>query len=410
MAGMSILRRMTERELPAVLGALAQGGSTPRTAESWAQDRMTALVLGEGEAVDAVMPMARRAIRTSGAGGVTMAAGWLSANQFASRMGLRRATRETFGEWPALLPEVDCLLVVRRDERSLAARWYGHTGFHEVLSIRCLYLEGGAPVGGGEASRYHVQTAGVGELGKWTGEMAAVYRDVFGATGGAAERTAGFWEPALKHHFYREHYQFQVLGLWTGPAGEAGSVLMGYAVVGWSGWHSKRPRMDVLELATRQWDTGAASALIRAACELAWSKNVQQVRAVVSAHDPYRGHLARSGFVDRWGYVLLAKWLHPQRHLDRVAAMVGGEVGEVAIGGTGLPPLVLRGGRGAGTGAVRVEGDGGTVTRLLLNRLDIPAAAAAGGLRVAGGGEGVLTGLAAAFPWTPWVFHMVDYI
>jgi hypothetical protein len=168
--------------------------------------------------------------------------------------------------------------------------------------------------------------------------------------------------------------------------------------------------MDVLELATRQWDTGAASALIRAACELAWSKNVQQVRAVVSAHDPYRGHLARSGFVDRWGYVLLAKWLHPQRHLERVAGAVGAEVGEVAISGTGLPPLVLRGGRGAGMPGVRVEGDGGTVTRLLLNRLDIPAAAAAGGLRVVGGGEEVLTGLALAFPWTPWVFHMGDYI
>ena len=98
---------------------------------------------------------------------------------------------------------------------------------------------------------------------------------------------------------------------------------MGYAVVGWSGWHSKRPRMDILELATRQWDTGIAGDLIQTTCQLAWSKNVHQVRAVISSHDPYRGHLARTGFVDRWGYVMMAKWLHAQRYLDRLATAAG---------------------------------------------------------------------------------------
>jgi len=34
----------------------------------------------------------------------------------------RRQTRDTAPEWPALLPELDALLAMRRDEPSLAAR------------------------------------------------------------------------------------------------------------------------------------------------------------------------------------------------------------------------------------------------------------------------------------------------
>src|SRR5262249_47731420 len=157
--------------------------------------------------------------------------------------------------------------------------------------------------------------------------------------------SANFWSQALAHHYYREHYQFEIIGLWgMASTVQTTPTLMGYAVVGWSGWHSKRPRMDILELATRQWDTSIAADLILTTCQLAWSKNVRQVRAVVSAHDPYRGHLTRTGFADRWGYLMLAKWLHPQRYLDGLAPALSSEIHDVNIQlqAPGEVPLVLR--------------------------------------------------------------------
>jgi hypothetical protein len=437
---MGILHRMTEDELPAVLDLLAAGGGTARTRDTWTADRMTALVLGETGAPSAVMPLARRrihvmpganessAVQTGGGGrggggggrgGRDVETGWLSSNQFASRMGWRRQTRATAPEWASLLPEIDALLVTRREESSLAARWYATTGFEDLLSIRCLYLEMEAPPPGAAAgSRYHVQVTSPDDLAAWEPHLHAVYTDVYGTYGGPRQRSGRFWSEALRHHYYREHYQFQVIGLWESPA--AGAGLVGYAVVGWSGWHSKRPRMDILELATRQWDTGIAADLIQTTCQLAWSKNVRQVRAVISAHDPYRGHLARTGFQDRWGYLMLARWLQPQRYLDRIAATLPRELGDIRLElrTPGQVPWTLA--RGAtlassppGSRPMFVEGSARTMMRLLFNRLDVAAAVQEGALAGPAGsalGESDTARLSAAFPWTPWAFHMLDFI
>ncbi len=426
------IHRMSEEELPGVLELLAKGGGTARTVESWRQDRMTALIYGAGGEMTAVMPMSRRTIEVSP--GRALAAGWLSSNQFAARMSLRRHTKETAREWAELLPELDALVVVRRDEGSLAARWYAQAGFQDVMAIRCLYLDMEAPPGGmgsSGAGRYQVEVVSVGgdgtswDAARWQPEMLGVYRDVYGACGGAVVRDANFWPGALAHHYYRQHYQFQIVGLWSGATAEGGGMLMGYAVIGWSGWHSKRPRMDILELATRQWDTGVANELLRTTCQLAWSKNVREVRAVISVHDPYRGHLARYGFEDRWGYVMQAKWLRAQRYLDRVAEglpmEISGEGGDGAgIGGAGGGAIDVAGGeeRRAGGGR-RLE-----VTRGCAGDDAVVAAAvgwAGGDARRRRSGWCALfargvptptdeTRLSLVFPWTPWVFHMLDYI
>ena len=406
------VHRMTEEQLPRVLTLLAEAGGTVRSPETWRQDQMTALVLGRGEGdMQAVMPISRRKIQMTPER--TLAAGWISSNQFASRMGLRGATRGSAAAWPELLSDLDALLVVRRDEPSLAARWYAQTGFHEVLGIRCLYLDMESPPAARGTPRYHVQVCGVPELGRWQEQMLAVYRDVYGNTGGAVARHANFWQPALTNHYYREHYQFQVIGLWSENPAVGGATLMGYAVVGWSGWHSKRPRMDILELSTRQWDTTVAQELIQTTSQLAWSKQVRQVRAVISVHDPYRSHLARTGFVDRWGYVMLARWLHPQRYLDALGAALPAELAGAAVQIVvpGEVELTLRaGGNATGAAALRVQADAKTAARLLLNRVDVTSALQDGTLLAADAGERDLARLSLAFPWTPWAFHMLDYI
>ncbi len=419
---MSTLRRIADSEIPAVLALLAQSGGTARSTDSWHHDQMTALVLGPPGDAQAAMPLAHRQIKLGPAR--TLAAGWLSSNQFASRMSWRRQTRDTASQWPQLLPELDALLVMRRDESSSAARWYAQTGFADILSIRCLYLDMDAPPAAaqGNAPRFHVQVVSPAEwdASLWQNQMHAVYHDVYATSAGPLPRTPGFWQAAMEHHYYRDHYQFQVIGLWTAPGSAAGasaaadSTLMGYAVVGWSGWHSKRPRMDILELATRQWDTAVAGDLIATTCQLAWSKNVRQVRAVISAHDPYRGHLARTGFVDRWGYVLQAKWLNPQRYLDSLSAALPKELGDfwLQLSSPGQVPLALgRGARSAPAPAMALHADAATLTRLLLNRTDIAAALQEGSLLPAALlSDADLSRLSHCFPWTPWIFHMLDYI
>lgn len=398
--------RMADSQLPAVLATLAASGSTARTPQTWAQDAMTALVLGDDHAIDALMPLARRDLRV-GAGPTAdrprvLKAGWLSANQFASRMGLRRQTRSSAGQWAEMLPDVEALLAMLRDTGApLVQRWYQHVGFHPVLSVRCLYLDmlEAPPTA---ASRYHVQVLSIAEAEALQPQMLEVHRDVFANAGGMVLRHPTFWHNALTHHFYGEHYQFQIVALLSGQS------LMGYAVIGWSGWHSKRPRMDVLEIATRQWDQSVSHELILTTSQLAWSKNVHQVRAVISAHDPYRGHLGRLGFKDLWGYSLLAKWLHPQKFIDRALSDVQ-IAAQIAV--PGRVPLKLGATPAAGATAAELHTDEATLTKLLLNRIELPVALADGSIKhTAALSSRQASELSAALPYTPWVFHMLDYI
>jgi len=405
---------MAAAQLPQVLNLLAAVGATPRTAESWQQDQMDALLLGPAGAPVAAMPLARRTLAV--APGRTVPVGWLSSNMFPMRMGWRRQARATLNQWPELLPDVDALLVVRLDQPSLTRRWYAQAGFGPVLAIRCLYLEMEAPPAA-PAGRYRMAVIGPDQVAPWQEQMLAVHQDVFGNYGGPVVRHADFWRPALAWHYYKDHYQFQIIGLWSDQ------TLMGYAVVGWSGWHSKRPRMDILELATRQWDAGIALELIQTASQLAWSKGVTQVRAVISVHDPYRSVLARIGFVDKWGYVLLAKWLHAQRYLDGLAQS-----------GRGVPPLAsspattaadlsatfeipgevslsLHGPHATPAApAMRLQADPVTMTKILLQRVEISAALHEGSLLALQPQHIDAARLSMVFPWTPWVFHMLDYI
>ncbi len=392
----------------AVLQLLQTAGATPRTAETWRQDAMTALVLGSANAPIAAMPISRRDIVVA-PGDRHLRAGWISSNMFASRMTWRRTSRQTEERWPELLPEIDALLVVRRDAVSTAGRWYAACGFHPVLAIRCLYLELDRPPAARE-SRYKVQVVQPAGAAAWQEEMLAVYHDVYGQYGGARYRGPGFHLPALQQHYYGRHYEFQTIGLWDN------ATLIGYAVVGMSGWHSARPRMDILEIATRQWDVHSAQELIMATCDLAHRRQVRQVRAVVSVHDPYRPHFSKMGFEDHWGYQMLAKWLHPQKYLDKL--MCHGPVDELArhsaveITAAGLPLLKL-GAPGGGAGpkrAVDLRGDAQSVTRLLLQRLEVASAVREGTLAAANASEGDIARMAVAFFWTPWVFHMLDYI
>jgi hypothetical protein len=423
---MSTIHRMSDAELPEVLTLLARSGGTARTPATWQADRMTALVLGPAGAAEAVMPMACR--RIAAGLGCSLEAGWLSNNQFASRMGIRRRTLGTAGEWAGLLPELDALLVLRRDEPSLAARWYNRTGFADLLSIRCLYLEMNEPPAlsatGGNAGRYQVQVItpsdGQWSADLWQSQMESVYRDVYAVAGGMPIRHPDFWRQTLANHYYKDHYQFQIIGLWSAagsPAPDSPNAsdarLMGYAVVGWSGWHSKRPRMDILELATRQWDTAVAEDLLRTTCQLAWSKNVRQVRAVISVHDPYRGHLARSGFADRWGYVMQVKWLAAQRYLDARSATLPKELGDfwVELEAPGQLPLVLGRGLRSAANTVTLRGEPAPLARLLLGRVDVTAALTDGTLQPTTPlTERDIAQLSHCFPWVPWVFHMLDYI
>src|SRR5205814_9876784 len=110
----------------------------------------------------------------------------------------RRQTRSTAHRWAELLPDVDALLVMRRDEPGSAAAWYAQTGFADVLAVRCLYLDmDAAPepapaTGAAGGGRYQVKVVTPADeqwqTSPWQGQMAGGCEEVYGATWGALRR------------------------------------------------------------------------------------------------------------------------------------------------------------------------------------------------------------------------------
>ena len=78
---------------------------------------------------------------------------------------------------------------------------------------------------------------------------------------------------------------------------------------------------------------------------------------------------------------------------------------DVGVGGRGSG-----GGVGGGERIVRLQMNDATATRLLLGRLELAAALREGQVLALDARESDLTRLATVLPWTPWIFHMVDYI
>ena len=296
-----------------------------------------------------------------------------------------------------LAGRADELMVYRGGERSVGYRFYLRSGHRDVVYLRQMVL---AEPARGEADVCH------GGLEDALAEQPALLRCFaasYGHCGGFPVRHADYWREALASTIYyvvphETHY-------FAYPASGAPQA---YALAGVPLRPSDTDRAAVLEFASAVGEEGARHVLLGVA-DYAAARGLQVCTASCADH-PHRELLRRLGFREepRWMQTMVQP-LDPTALAAKVCrapeALRDLRVRYWAPFGDGL---LFEGARARES--VTVEGSDELICRLLNLRLDVVSAYRHDLLSIINGSAEVAERLGAAFPYTPWVYHHLDYI
>jgi predicted N-acetyltransferase YhbS len=236
------------------------------------------------------------------------------------------------------------------------------------------------------------------------GVLLDVFHSAFGSFGGFWPRGAGFYQSALDSVIFIQDPAAPSL-LLSGSEARPN----GYAVLGDAG-----AELQVLELATRNGDTGAAEGLLRQVGSLAGARG-QTARFDVAANHPY----ARVALGLGWetagradnDLVTAAQVLRPQAlaaRLFRPELLPDGV--EVWAWAARREPIPLHVPAGPRRAVVTIELKEEQLHKLLLGRLNLAAALAADDVVVRGASDALRDVVARACPWCLWAYHAIEFI
>jgi GNAT superfamily N-acetyltransferase len=295
------------------------------------------------------------------------------------------------------------MAVYRNDELSPPYRFYARNGHQDLLYMRPWVHRGPAVRSAGSLQiRAHSWEEFLADEAQYL----AVFSSAFGAYGGFPQRQAGYYAPAVNTSEYNEvPVELTVLA----QRDQAGS-LQGYAVVG---EERDSPTLHVMEMAALDNDLSIAIALLAAVTQLAAERGI---KAVVSTADssPYAAALRALGFApasrSQSSMIIMAYPLDPERLAGAVWRESEATAGLEVSAWTPEREVCLHRARRDPATPIVLEMKEDTLARLLFSRLDLRAAIVQETVTTAGAGDADVEAIAQALPYTPWVYHYLDFV
>ncbi|MDP6776457.1 MAG: GNAT family N-acetyltransferase [Candidatus Latescibacteria bacterium] len=369
------------------------------TPEQWKQgEPKTASIAYSGSEVVGFIPLALRPFR--------LAPGVIIDTAFEHCVGTKEACRGT-GVGTKMIEaareflrgRVHALCVYRGHERSRPYNFYAKVGHHDLHYIRRYHTEGGGwgPQEGIEVTRGF---PAIPELGH---RMIEVYEDAYARYGGYPVKTFRSWEKA-DNEGYVNFWAFD------------GDRLLGYLltrVIGYIPFGGGDPRgknLNVMEMAVRNCDGDIARKLLKAAIHTAGESGMAGVFAPICDRGPFidayldlgmrpspRANMVMSLPLDIEGIVC-----------DAWRARFDPDL-EIQVW-TPEHELSLTRSEASGRTSVLLEMKEEALVRWVLGRLDFRARMREGTITATGANDRIVDALADAMPFTPWVYHHLDYI
>jgi GNAT superfamily N-acetyltransferase len=368
----------------------------PLTPEQWRADpTMTcSMAYLEGEPVGAI-PLSQRRFRL--APGVVVPVAFENAvgtrEDMRSR-GIGTAVIKAAREF--LAGRCDELMVYRGAERSTGYRFYVKSGHQDLVYLRLMTQ--GAP----QRREADVAVEGMPEIEACQEELLACFNATYGRYGGFPERHAHYWEQQLRSQIYTVLPQETYL-----VRHPAAGPLEAYVLAAFRTTRGREESLAVLEVAGKS-RAGIEQALLGLE-DLAAEKGLS-VRVHGSADHPCLPLFRKLGYQEQGrSTMIMAQPLAPAE-LFRKVCRSAGLLADLKIDfwapfGDGT----LFEGPAAET-EITLEGKDEVIYRLLNRRLDIRAAARTEWLTIRNGTDDIVERLAEALPYTPWVYHHLDYI
>ncbi len=361
--------------------------------ERWTRGPTTASVaMVDGEVVGAVPFVFRDLVVRPG---VTVRVAWEYSVCVAARLRDSGVGSRLMTEAKRFLPgRCVAMMVYRNDERSAAYRYYARNGHHDLLYARAWSRTEPAPA----------WPAGVQRIG-WESFLSrearyrALFTDAYAVYGGFPQRVPGFYGPAVDTPQYNE----VPVTLTVLDAGEAGYLIAG----------REDATLHLMEIVVPDNDVHCAVQLLAGFTALAGESGA---RPVVMTDDgaPSVMALRAAGFKpegrDGDPMMIMAHVLDPETLAATVWREDAATAGLEVTAWTPEREAVLHRAASSPVRRVRLEMKEDALTRLLFCRLDLRAAVAQEIVTTPDATDAEVRAIAAALPFTPWVYHYLDQI
>jgi len=290
----------------------------------------------------------------------------------------------------------DELMVYRGAERSPGYRFYERSGHRDVLYLRPMTLA--------EPQRREADVAfgGLEEIHAAQPDLLGCFTATYGHCGGFPERHDSYWEAQLASQIYEVIPQESFL-VRSPAAGE----LSAYVIAGLATKADADRPMSILEVAGTS-EEAIEQALLGAETLAAERSRALSIRG--SAEHPLVPLLRRLGYAEGVRFtMIMAQPLDPADLFGKVC-MQKETLADLKVDfWAPFADGTLHEGPEA-RHEITLEGKDEVIYRLLNRRLDIRAAVATEWLTVRNGTPDIVDRLAEALPYSPWVYHQLDYV
>jgi hypothetical protein len=297
-----------------------------------------------------------------------------------------------------LAQHCDAMLVYTSDESDAPYTFYARTGHYDMHYAYCWTSAKSSAVVDAD-----VTTLPAEAIYELEPALLEIFANTYGRMGGYWPHTEGYYRAVLDSVIYKQ-IPYRVSLHLLGPA----AARSGYLILG--AWGDE---LIVMEIATRGADVAVAEQLLRYAGALARQEGQKAIMEASPLH-PFAPALRQTGWRTKGraaqSRITAARVLRPEALAERrwrpdpLLDHV-----EVRAWTPTMEPITLH----------RVDSPRQVVTlemkdehlhRLLMGRLDLPAAFAGEVVTAHGGDASTCAAIARALPWCPWTYHAVEYI
>jgi len=300
-----IVREYSKNDLFEVLSLIERSDHTSRSAETWIENNMSAVLAIDDNNIIGVIPFER--FQVSLGCDTRMNALWVSAAYVDPEYrgaGIGTLMDQAITKY--FYPKYQIVLVVRKDEGTSAFRWYKKIGYTTASKIKSLRF---TTPHDSICNDYQIIDS-CSSLENISNNLLECFDKNNYSYIGYPIRTGIFWCNKFRYHYYNELYDYSIL------TRTSGQELISYSLLGRTVMNDGVDRLDILELVSPD-DENEQHKIYDSIIHYAHSIGVDEIRIQALEKDPLLKYASDYGFAERWETNLMAKMLNPNDKLPQ---------------------------------------------------------------------------------------------
>lgn len=281
-----------------ILKLIRQSDHTNRTATTWNNNNMTAILAIKENLLIGAIPFEQHDIK-------------ISDNQYVRGLWVSGAfVKKKFRNYGIgslldlevrkLLPQKKIIMVMRHDEGTAAYRWYiknGYTVISEILSLKMPIRKNILK------NNQDYKILKVNDVRSYAKNLLKIFERYNSKKNNFPKRSLKYWENKMLFHYYKNFYKFYII------LAELNSKKESFALIGETSIKDGIHRIDILEVSCDSCAKNIKN-LFDKIHDFGNKRGVQEIRTQQASCDELSKLAINYGFVERWKTNLMSKSLN----------------------------------------------------------------------------------------------------